>query len=151
MKFAIIGCSKSKLSVPCPAKDLYQGDLFKLARRYVESLGIPYRILSAKHGLIHPDAFVEPYDIGIVDLSKPERVDIGYLVESQIRWNFPSRLDPITVDMQRFTEVLFLAGRAYLTLLPNDMHSRYKIECPLLSLGIGQQKHWLRVNTKEAA
>lgn len=152
MKFAIIGCSKSKLLVPCPAKDLYQGDLFKLSRRYVESLGIPYGILSASHGLVHPDRFLEPYDTGIVDLSRAEKQDLCVHIDEQLRWQFPCRLDDFgNFKLKRYSECLFLAGNGYWSLMPVDFGTRYNVERPLINLGIGQQKHWLRVNTKAAA
>lgn len=152
MKFAIIGCSKSKLLVPCPAKDLYQGDLFKLSRRYVESLGIFYGILSASNGLVHPDRFLEPYDTGIADLSRAEKQDLCPLIDEQLRYWYPSRLDDIcNSNLQRYSECLFLAGNGYWSLMPADFCTRYNVERPLINLGIGQQKHWLRVNTKAAA
>jgi len=37
-----------------PARDLYTGSLFRDQRTHVESKGLPYFILSAKHGLLQP-------------------------------------------------------------------------------------------------
>lgn len=62
-RVALIGCGKAKGDAPAPAKDLYTGGLFRAARAHVEAG--PYDawyILSAKHGLVHPDEVIEPYD-----------------------------------------------------------------------------------------
>lgn len=63
LHIALVGCGKSKLPHPAPARLLYIGSLFKAARRYVEDAGYDaWWILSARHGLVHPDEITEPYE-----------------------------------------------------------------------------------------
>jgi hypothetical protein len=58
----IVGCGAAKLGHRAAARDLYTGSLFRAARRHAEASGLPWRILSAKYGLIHPDQEIDPYD-----------------------------------------------------------------------------------------
>jgi uncharacterized HhH-GPD family protein len=61
-RLLLLGCVKSKLPHPAAAKDLYSSDLWYKRRSYAEASGQPWRILSAEHGLLTPDAVIEPYD-----------------------------------------------------------------------------------------
>jgi len=65
----LVGCSATKLEVPAPAKDLYQGPIFKMVRKIIEhpSAKRPtaWGILSAKHGLLAPDDVIDPYDLSV--------------------------------------------------------------------------------------
>ncbi len=58
----LVGCGKAKLDRPAPARELYTGSLFRAARAYVEALGAPWQVLSARYGLVRPDAVVTPYE-----------------------------------------------------------------------------------------
>jgi len=58
----LIGCVAQKQSHPAPARDLYTSSLWKKRRRYAESTGKPWMILSAEHGLVAPDEVIAPYD-----------------------------------------------------------------------------------------
>ena len=60
--FTLISCGARKLPHPAPARDLYTGSLFRAARAYAEASGIPWAILSARHGLVMPSTVIEPYD-----------------------------------------------------------------------------------------
>jgi uncharacterized HhH-GPD family protein len=59
----LLGCVKTKLPSPAPAKDLYISALWHKRRAYAEVSGQPWRILSAKHGMLDPDEVIEPYDL----------------------------------------------------------------------------------------
>lgn len=65
MRVAIIGCGAAKLDHRAPARDLYTGSLFVAARRDVEERAVPYRILSARYGLVRPWDVIAPYDLTI--------------------------------------------------------------------------------------
>ncbi len=54
---------KDKRPTPAPAKDLYTSTLFAGRRRYVERTCTEWWILSAGHGLVHPDQVLAPYDV----------------------------------------------------------------------------------------
>ncbi len=69
----VIPCGGAKLDRPAPARDLYQGSLFRHALRSVlkcieldEQAGLGkgrVLILSAKYGLVQLDDVIEPYDL----------------------------------------------------------------------------------------
>lgn len=61
-RLVLVGCVKSKVSHPAPAKDLYNSTLWLKRRRYAEQSGMPWAILSAEHGMVDPDEVLEPYD-----------------------------------------------------------------------------------------
>lgn len=62
----IISCSKSKLSYPAPAGEMYTGKLFQNSLWLANQIGGDIYISSALHGLIKPDVVIEPYDFGIL-------------------------------------------------------------------------------------
>lgn len=59
----LLGCVKLKASSPQKAKDLYVSDLFVKRRKCADQRGLPWFVLSAEHGLLHPDDWVAPYDV----------------------------------------------------------------------------------------
>lgn len=61
-RLVLVGCVKTKVHHPAPAKDLYDSPLWERRRRYAESTGMPWAILSAEHGLVDPGTLLEPYD-----------------------------------------------------------------------------------------
>jgi hypothetical protein len=58
----LIACGWHKLDRAAPAKDIYIGSQFKFARSAAESTGLPWFIMSAKHGILPPNKIIEPYD-----------------------------------------------------------------------------------------
>lgn len=56
----LVGCASQKLKRPAPARELYVSPLFKKASAYAEATCDRWYVLSAKHGLVHPDAVLEP-------------------------------------------------------------------------------------------
>jgi hypothetical protein len=73
---ALVACSSAKSSRG-PARDLYQGALFKASVRWAESWGLRWMVFSALHGVVHPDEIIDPYDVTLArpgsDLSSLER------------------------------------------------------------------------------
>lgn len=71
----LVGCGKAKRAAAAPARELYTGSLFRAARAYAEARAcapsgcpsVDWRILSAEHGLVHPDVDLEPYDTMLTD------------------------------------------------------------------------------------
>ena len=61
----LIGCGKSKSPSAAPAFKLYTGGYFQATWRWASSIAPVdnIRIVSAKHGLLHPLTRVEPYDL----------------------------------------------------------------------------------------
>lgn len=62
IRVGLVGCVKSKLLQPARAKDLYTSALFRGRRSYVEESCDRWFILSAAHGVVDPEAVLEPYD-----------------------------------------------------------------------------------------
>lgn len=58
----LVGCGKAKGRRPCPARDLYTSALFRKSLALAERVCDEVFILSALHGLVLPDAVVEPYE-----------------------------------------------------------------------------------------
>ncbi|MCU1510458.1 MAG: hypothetical protein JWO34_298 [Arthrobacter sp.] len=59
----LVGCASQKLKRPAPTRELYVYQLFKKASAYAELTCDRWYLLSAKHGLVHPDTVLEPYDM----------------------------------------------------------------------------------------
>ncbi len=67
----LISCSKTKLPYPAKAKEIYQGSNFKKSLKIAElSNADKVFILSAKHGLLELDTYIEPYNETLI--GKPE-------------------------------------------------------------------------------
>jgi len=112
----ITGCTKEKLgydaSVKAPAKQMYQGRLFKTVRKYCESMGFDYVIISAKYGLIHPDETIEGYEK--VLRTKDDVKRIQPLVEEKLR--------PL---LNNYDKIVVIAGKQYREVLENLWNEKF--------------------------
>ena len=121
-----------------PACDLYQSAWFKKARRYAEQRGDAYFILSAKHGLLRPDAVIDPYERTLVDMTRRERIYWA-------NW--------VLLELALASEpchVVVLAGRLYREFVVDGLlRGGYTVEVPMEGLGIGQQLRWLDEHVHE--
>ena len=77
MTVLLIGCGKTKLPHPAPARDLYTGPLFKARRAFAERSGLPWLVFSALHGFVEPDRVLHPYDWRMEQRGKAEREAFG--------------------------------------------------------------------------
>jgi hypothetical protein len=74
-KIVLLSCTKSKLDIPSPAKDLYSASpMFRKTLEYGISLK-PDRIfiLSAKHHLVDLNEILSPYDYTIKEMNNEEK------------------------------------------------------------------------------
>jgi hypothetical protein len=128
-----VGCASQKLKRPAPARELYVYQLFKKASAYAELTCDRWYLLSAKHGLVHPDTVLEPYDmrLGTNHRTSPPIHQWGARVKEQ----FAAEL----AGLENVTLVA-LAGEQYRIAMPG---SRWPVEIPMKGLGIGQQLGWL--------
>ena len=63
MRCVLIQCTNSKRSEPAMATNLYdESAYYRKMRAYAKATGNKWYILSAKHGLLQPAEWVEPYD-----------------------------------------------------------------------------------------
>ena len=72
-RIGLVGCVKQKLDHAAPAADLYVSPLFRGRRAYVERTCERWFILSALHGVVRPDAPLEPYDVTLNSASRAQR------------------------------------------------------------------------------
>jgi hypothetical protein len=69
----VIGCSGEKSSAASPAVTLYRSRRFHASIRWAERVGAPWVVLSAKHGILDPDAIIDPYDVHLSNLTAEEQ------------------------------------------------------------------------------
>lgn len=129
-RVGLVGCSSTKLSRPAPARELYTSALFRKASEYAERTCDRWFVLSAKHGLVHPDTVVEPYDVKLARTS-PTTADWSAMVNRQLEDSLADTAHPLLVT---------LAGQRYRTFL---LRSAWPHDVPMRGLGIGEQLAWL--------
>jgi hypothetical protein len=112
----ITECTKEKLgydsSVKVPAKQMYQGRLFKAVRNYCEKMGFDYVIISAKYGLLRPDDVIEGYEMVLKTKEDVER----------IRPQVEEKLRPL---LERYDKVIVIAGKQYREVIKNLWDERF--------------------------
>jgi len=112
----ITGCTKEKLayssSLRAPAKEMYQGRLFKTVRRYCEAMGYDYVIISAKYGLLFPDDVIEGYEK--VLRTKEDIEAMQPMVEKKLK--------PL---LKNYEKILVIAGEKYRAVLQNLWDERF--------------------------
>lgn len=92
-EYTFISCVKTKRKMICKAKDLYISPLFKKAYEYALKNTISednIYIISAKHGLIHNQQIIAPYEQTLNNASIKERKIWAYRVLQQMaRYGIP--------------------------------------------------------------
>lgn len=135
-----VACAATKLDRPAPARELYRSDLFAKASAYAQRLGEWY-ILSAAHGLVHPDTVLDPYNITLNDMTRDDCMMWGDKVAAQ--------LDLLNIQADR---CVVLAGRTYRDPIMAALRGKFaEVVIPLEGLGIGSQKQRLAQLTQVAA
>ena len=83
-RVVLIGSSGATAAEPVRVADLFQSAGFTRAREHAVSAGMPWFVLSAKHGLLEPDDVVAPYDLELGDSSTVYRSAWGEWVAAQL-------------------------------------------------------------------
>ena len=137
MKAILIGCVKTKAPEPRPARELYTSPLFLARREYAESTGLPWFIVSARYGLVAPDAIIEPYDATLAGLDRLGRQTWAHGVRELLEQELPPE--------RTGTHVLELhLGAQYRRPLERQLW-RYQLETPLIHTpGIMSQVNWYK-------
>ncbi len=130
----LVSCVRLKAPNPAPAKDLYISDWFRKARAYVEKTGQPWSILSAKHGLLHPDTVLEPYDRTLRTMPIDQRRAWAQRVLTDIELNHGGVESFVLLTSRRYREFLEPALR----------ERGFSVQVPLKGLRIGQQLSWFK-------
>ena len=132
----LVSCVAQKTPYPAPARDLYVSPLFRKARAYVLKSGSPWFILSAEHGLVHPDDVLAPYEKTLNNMRVAERRTWAEKVQSQ--------MEQALLDAD---EVIILAGTRYREHLEDWLNRRFAhVQVPMKGLRIGKQLQWLTEN-----
>ncbi|MEQ8387040.1 MAG: hypothetical protein RH949_32255 [Coleofasciculus sp. A1-SPW-01] len=133
----IAGVAK-KLNYKAPAIELYCSPLFKATRRYADATANEFYLLSALHGVVHPQQILEPYECNPYKLSPFQRRAWCNKVINQLR-----AIAPLGA------EFVILGGRQYYAgiIEPLEAAQLYTVTTPLAGLAIGRKLHWLKVNT----
>jgi hypothetical protein len=142
-RIGLIGCVKEKAADVLPAKDLYISALFRGRRSFVERSCDSWWILSAEHGLVHPDEVLAPYDTAMGQLG----VGARRTGSERVMQSLGAQVQPSAGDI-----IELHAGREYRESgLCQALQARgCTIEVPTLGLGIGKQLRFYRLG-REAA
>ena len=133
-RICLISCASLKSRAPAPAAELYRSTLFAKTRAYAEANTDAWYILSAEHGLLHPETVVEPYDRTLNRMTASERRSWAMLVIDQMHATIPAS-----------REVVVLAGERYRENIIAWMSARFqRVTIPMAGLTIGRQLQWLK-------
>jgi hypothetical protein len=132
-RIGLVSCVKSKRPEPAAAADLYTSALFEKSRAWVEGNCDGWFILSARYGLLAPDARVDPYEQTLKEMSAGERRAWANRVLAQMR-----EVGLLTGG----TTFVWLAGMPYKRDLA-ELLSAYDQEDPMQGLPIGKRLQWL--------
>lgn len=142
LRVGLVQCGGMKQPQTVEAKDLYQGELFKKSRAWVERNCDEWGILSAKHSLVLPDEKLAPYDQTLQKMGPQWR--FGWAQSTSHR---------IYTTWGEDTDYVLLAGELYR--LPFDRENfrgipdRVTFEAPMAGLGLGEQLSWLKKQLEE--
>lgn len=136
---ALISCTKSKRGTPSPAALLYTSTLFNKSLLCAQTIARRTYILSAKHGLLNLDDKIDPYELSIKSLSKPERSQWASKVGGKLRQVVSAK-----------DTVHLLAGREYYKpLIQHFKDIGCTVSYPLQGKSLGNRVSWLRKNNRE--
>lgn len=126
----LVGCGKSKLPVPAPARKLYTGPLTKMCIQWIDRNCSTWYILSAKYGVVKPETKLKPYNTKMSDLT----------LEQQEGWGRQAR---VSLSFGRAGPYLVLAGVDYVRALgiSDDL-----IVDPCKGLRMGERMAWLKAH-----
>jgi hypothetical protein len=128
----LISCVSKKLNYGAKAKDLYISPLFKYSLAYARKLNQDYiYILSAKHGLVDLNEYIEPYNETLNEKKVYEIKEWAEKVVTLIKEKHDLNKD----------KFIFLCGIKYRKYILPYLKN-YKI--PLVGLGIGKQLAFLK-------
>jgi hypothetical protein len=129
----LISCTATKRDEPSTASDLYVSPLFNKSRSFASALGGPWFILSARYGLVEPEAFLDPYEVSLKQASKAAR----------LKWA-QDVAEAVSASVRPDSEIVVLAGKHYAHPLRGLLERRgYEVLEPLANGSIGQRLRWL--------
>lgn len=125
MRVILTQCVKEKSDSRKQAKDLYTSDYFVKQRQYAELRGDEWYILSAEHGLVHPDQELDPYDRHIDSVKTP-------IWGEDVAEDLNNLYDDATI--------VFLGGKKYTEPVEKRLSDSLTVEKPLSGLNYLQRR-----------
>jgi phage tail protein X len=145
MRLVIIGCGKSKIwdkhhdIGPQKAEDIYTSGFAAAKRKYAQSQGCDWMILSAKYGFIRSDFIIpETYNVTFKDtsthpISLPE---LKKQVEEQ--------------ELGRYDEIAIVGGAEYIKATRAAFSgTRIRVDAPFERHRMGDQMHMMLEETRK--
>ena len=137
MKIALIGCTKRKRNCRSKAIDLYDKSSYFVKRREYANRVLKadeIYILSALHKLLPSEKVIDPYDKGLKDMSRSERIEWADEIMSEIE-----------ATINKTDDIFILSGSDYSKdLCPLLLSKGYSVNLVLQGKGgIGYQMNWL--------
>lgn len=84
-EIGLVSCVKTKRDEPAAPRNLYTSPYFEKMRDYAEQNHDDWWILSAKHGLLNPDAdLIEPYNETLSDARVAKKREWAQRVAEQL-------------------------------------------------------------------
>lgn len=136
-EIGLVSCVKTKREEPATPRNLYTSPYFEKMRDYAEQNHDDWWILSAKHGLIHPDADpIGPYNETLS----------GARVARKREWSekVAEQLDEEGLLSGDVMLVLHAGKDYYGELLPLIGDTGVSVEIPTEGLGIGEKQAWYK-------
>ena len=96
-RVVLVSSSGAHGPAPVPVAELFRSPGFANARAHAERSGLPWFVLSAKHGLLDPADVVSPYDVQIDERSATYRAAWGEWVVAQLSERV--QLEGVTVEV----------------------------------------------------
>ena len=149
-KIILIACSSKKLKRRARAKDLYTGPLFKLSWAYaLNERPDKIYILSALHGLLDPETYIDPYNVALTrppnpDSSSPIKV---LTAKEKKQWGNQVLAALSGVAELRSDNFTILAGKEYIKPLADNL---LHLIDPLKGLNRGKRLAFLSRSTSGA-
>lgn len=139
-----VGCGSSKRDERCEAGDMYTSGYYNLKQKWAEQHGDEWRVVSAKHGILHPSEEIDPYDITPGGESWDSRMTE--------HWRSDVAAQMEVLEWDRIEEVVVLAGWGkYVSKLKPVFDSytdRAEFRYPLKGMRLFEQQSWLSENTE---
>lgn len=133
--WALIPCSKTKAASPCIARLMYWSSAqFRGAFTVAERNGETPLILSAKHGVLRPHHYIEPYDM---TLNTMRRVDRWRWADGVLRALLPRMVLGDTL-------VSYLGQRYGEFVIPELRIFGFTVDEPLKGMGQGKRLAWFK-------
>jgi len=130
---ALVACVSKKNTRPMVARDLYISVWFKKASAYAKTISDKWYILSAKYGLVDPNAVIEPYNETLNNMPISKRRTWSLIVMQDLR-----------PQLNKGDHIVILAGMKYREFLVEPLLSAgCKFDVPMEGLRIGEQLSWL--------